>query len=177
MDMNKMIQKVGDGLFEPLALKEKFCNTFNIVDAALGAGVAAGYWDGQPTYRAQFADNALDGAATFVGCTSAFSTGFDVRAVRAYIWLKSYRFGVTTEIAGLNQGFRFELQVAAGVAGFNTRSATTGTGVIDLKTASRATSAMMLVGIVPANETISAARIAVFPASVGAITDTASFDC
>lgn len=177
MDMNKMIHKVVDGLSEPLALRGKFCNTFNIVDAALGAGVAAGYWDGQPRYRAQFADNALSGAATFVGCTAAFSTGAEVRAVRAYIWLKSYIRGTSVSTGFGDVGYRFQLQVAAGVAGFNAYSSTTGTGVIDLKHAARATSALMLCGIVPANETISAARIAVFPGSVGSITDTASFDC
>lgn len=177
MDMNKMINKIVDGLSEPLALKSKFCNTFNIVDAALGAGIASGYWDGQPRYRAQFADNALTGGATFVGCTAAFSTGNEVRAVRAYVWLKNYRFGVATPVNGLNMGFRFELQVAAGVAGFNARSSTTGTGIIDVRTAARATSALLLNGIVPANETISAARIAVFPESANSLTDTASFDC
>ena len=177
MEKNKYNQDYVDGLSGPKAWFSKFCSTFNIVNAALGAGIAAGYWDGQPSYRAQFADNALSGAATFVGCTSAFSTGAEVRAVRAYIWLKSYRFGTSASTGFGDVGFRFQLQVAAGVAGFNATSSTTGTGVIDLKHAARATSALMLVGIVPANETISAARIAVFPGSVGSITDTASFDC
>ena len=174
METNKYNQDYVDGLSGPKAWFSKFCSTFNIVSSAVGAGIASGYWDGQPTYRAQFADNALSGAATFVGCTSAFATGAEVRAVRAYVWLKNYRFGVATSSG---DGFRFELQVAAGVAGFNARSSTTGTGVIDVKIAARATSAFLLTGIVPANEAISAARIAVFPSVLTGITDTASFDC
>ena len=180
MEHNKYTQDHVDGLSGPKAWFTKFCNTFGIVNNALGAGNAAGYWDGHPGYRTQFADVALDGAATFVGCTSAFTTGFGVRAVRAYVWLKNYRRGVATA-ASAYKGMRMELQVAIGVSTFTALSTTTGTAVIDVRDLPRATCAMLLSGIIPNNEQVSAARLAVYPtvnaAGTVELTDTASFDC
>lgn len=175
MERNKFNQNYVDGLSGPKAWFTKFCNTFGIVNNALGAGNASGYWDGQPTYRTQFADVAVDAAATYVGCTSAFTTGFGVRAVRAYVWMKNYRRGIAT-FTGQFAGMTFELQVATGTGAFTVISATTGTPVIDMRTFPRATCAMLLHGIVPDNQAIAAARLAMFPTSNN-LTDTASFDC
>ena len=180
MEHNKYNQDYVDGLSGPNTWFTKFCSTFGIVNAALGAGSASGYWDGQPSYRTQFADNALDAAATFVGCTAAFSTGFQVRNVRAYIWMKNYIRNSAT-FGTEYRGMFFQLQVATGTAAFNAMSANTGTPIIDCRFAGRATSALMLVGVVPDNQNIAAARICVYPErSIGgaaALTDTASFDC
>src|SRR3990167_3777834 len=173
--MSKWLQQYVDGLSGPL--KEKFCNTFDIVDAALGAGSASGYWDGHPGYRTQFNNVALTAAATFVGCTSAFSTGFLVRNVRAYIWMKNYLRGVATlGYNSVHEGMLFHLEVATGTGAFTTLYAGTGTPVIDMRYAARATSALLLNGVVPDNQNIAAARIAVYP-TVNQLTDTASFDC
>lgn len=164
------------GLSGPVG--KSFCNTFGIVDAALGASASFGRWDGCPSNRRQFADSALNAAATFVGCTSAFlTTGFAVRNVRATIWMKNYIRGVATLASGnIHQGMFFQLQVATGVSDFTAFAAGTGTSVIDARYAARATSTLILTGVVPNNENVAVARIAVFP-TPNALTDTASFDC
>ena len=177
MEHNKYTQDHVDGLSGPKAWFTKFCNTFGIVDAALGAGIASGYWDGHPGYRQKFADNAVVGNATFVGCTTAFTTGFGVRAVRAQVWLKNYLMGVSTSNMP-TVGMFWQLQVATGTGAFGTYQASTGTSVIDCRFAARATSTLLLSGITPDNQAIAAARIAIFPSSANfAITDSASFDC
>ena len=179
MEHNKFNQDYVDGLSGPKAWFTKFCNTFGIVNAALGAGVAAGYWDGQPTYRTQFADVALDCNATFVGCTSAFTTGFGIRTVRAYVWLKNYRRGSSTGFHA-HMGPVFQLQVATGTGAFGVEVSSTGTCVIDTKWMARATAAYLLSGIVPDNLAYAAARLVCFPQSAAlsnTLTDTASFDC
>ena len=172
--MNYRLSNLWASLLKPVRNE---WGVFNIANAALGASVATGYWDGQPTYRSQFTDNDLVGTATFAGCTSAFSTGFPVRAVRAVIWLKNYRLISATNA---QMGFRLQLQVAAGVAGFTTYTTTTNTGVIDMREFPRATSCMTLSGFVPeSGVNYSAARIVFFPNSAvsGALGDAASFDC
>ncbi len=168
--MSQFLKDLLAGLSGPVL--EKFCSTFNIVNAAIGAAIAGDTWDGCPSFRNQFADNALDGAATFVGCTSQFATGSPVRAVRAFIWMKNFKPGVASG------GFIFQLQVATGVGQFTATSASTGTPVIGVYLTARATSAFYLNGVTPDNHPYSMARIAMFPNPNGtANTDTASFDC
>ena len=176
--MNNRLRNAWAALLKPL---QNEWGVFNIANGALGASVATGYWDGQPTYRTQFTDNALVATATFAGCTSAFSTGFPVRAVRAVIWLKNYRLIAATNIGDV-PGFKVQLQVAEGVAGFSAYATTTNTGVIDMREFPRATSCMTLSGFVPeTGVNYSAARIVCFPQfTFGAATpmqDAASFDC
>ena len=159
-----------NGLSRPV--RERFCSTFGIVNAAVGAAIAGDTWDGVPSYRNQFADNDLNGAATFVGCTSVFSTGFGVRAVRALIWMKNYKTGVASG------GMIFQLQVATSSSAFSATGSSTGTSVIAQYQAARATSCLMMNGVTPDNLPYAYARIAVFPVPFGtASTDTASFDC
>lgn len=167
--MRKLYDMI-DGLSRPV--REKFCQTFGIVNAAMGAAIAGDTWDGVPSYRNQIADSDLNGAATFVGCTSVFTTGFGVRAVRAYVWLKNYKMGVASG------GMIFQLQVATSSGAFNATGASTGTSIIAAYQAMRATSAFYMNGVCPDNLAYAYARIAVFPNPNGtASTDTASFDC
>lgn len=176
--MSNILKQIVDGLSGPLS--EKFCSVFGIADAACGVGIAQGYWDGQPTYRTRFTDNAIVGTATFVGCTAAFSTGSPVRAVRAIVWLKNYRLLTTAGPAstGVTPGFKVQLQVAEGVAGFSTTGTTTNTGVIAQVEFPRATSCMTLTGFVPeSGVNYSAARLAFFPyTGMSVLSDAASFD-
>ena len=152
--------------------------TFGIVANAVGASQAGDQWDGLPANRNQFADQALNANATFAGCTSAFAAG--VRVVRAYINMKNYQIGVSTNTNG-RLGALFELQVATGAGGWaaGANQATTGTTVIAVGQTVRATSAFYMNGIIPDNGlTYAAARIVVMPLPGNfAITDTASFDC
>lgn len=157
-----------DGLSRPI--RDKFCSTFGIVNASIGASIAGDSWDGVPGNRNQFADNALAGNATFTGCTCAFVA--PVTAIRAYVWMKNFKSGVASG------GFIFQLQAATNAAGFNATSATTGTAVIALYQTARATSSFYINGVLPGDQNYTAARLCVFPVPNGtANTDTASFDC
>lgn len=157
-----------DGLSRPM--RDKFCNVFGIVNASIGAAIAGDTWDGVPGNRNQFADQALAGNATYVGCTCAFVA--PVTAVRAYVWMKNFKSGVASG------GFVFQLQAAATSGAFSASGATTGTAVIALYQTARATSSFYINGVLPGDQNYQAARLTVFPVPNGtANTDTASFDC
>lgn len=153
-------------------VREKFCSTFGIVNAAIGASIAGDTWDGLPGNRNQFADNALVGTTTFAGCTCAFVA--PVRAVRAYVWCKNYILGQNTGgLAGMT--IWLEVATGAGAFGVGLVNASTGTSVIASYTIPRATNAFMINGVVPDNLAYQAARLVMQPTT--SIADACSFDC
>ncbi len=168
--MSKLLDMI-TGLSRPI--RESFCSTFGITNAAIGAAIAGDTWDSIPGNRNQFADNALVGTATFAGCTCAFVA--PVTAVRAFVWMKNYKVGVATGAAGMT----VQLQVATGAGAFTTNQASTGTSVIAIYQMARATCAFYINGVIPdVGNNYQAARLVVLPnPSASQITDAASFDC
>jgi hypothetical protein len=169
--MRHFVTDLLNGLSKPV--RERFCSTFGISNAAIGASIAGDTWDGVPGNRSQSADNALVGTTTFAGCTAAFVA--PVRAVRAYVWCKNYILGQNT--GGL-AGMTVWLQVATSIGAFGTglMNPATGTSVIASYTIPRATNAFIMNGVTPeAAFDYKACRIVMQPTT--SIADACSFDC